>query len=74
MAGILVLYVSIRPNQKVKVSLINSESVKQAVPPSPTPTPVIIDQNSNLKLEVEKLGPDDFSGDFKLLQEVITNF
>lgn len=40
----------------------------------PTPTPVVFDQSSNLKSELEKSTPGDFSADFNNLQKILTQF
>lgn len=38
------------------------------VTPIPTPPPVVIDKNSNLLEEVDKMSPEDFSSDFLQLK------
>lgn len=51
---------------------LKSENVDILAPPlspTPKPVPVVFDGNTNLKLELEKLTPQDFSEDFKNLKE-----
>lgn len=42
-----------------------------AITSTPTPIPINISQSSNLETETEKLTPEDFSGDFKMLKEEV---
>ncbi|OGE70937.1 hypothetical protein A2617_03765 [Candidatus Daviesbacteria bacterium RIFOXYD1_FULL_41_10] len=40
----------------------------------PTPTPITLDKTSNLENELEKLAPDSFTEDFKLLKKETNRF
>ncbi len=40
---------------------------------TPTPTPIILNKSSDLLEEINKLTPEDFSVDFKLLRENSSN-
>lgn len=72
--GILIYYVSIHGRQTVRVNLVKSGSVLPTTLLSPTPSPIVVDPNSNLKVEVKKLDPADFSPDFEQLKKEINNF
>ena len=62
--------------RKVNQSLI---SANLQIPGSsaafqPTPTPITLDKTSNLENELEKLAPDSFTEDFKLLKKETNRF
>lgn len=61
---------------KVKMPTLGSNNLTTPTqPPStPTPIPIIIDSSSNLREEVDKLTPEDFSPDFKVLKEEAQKF
>lgn len=59
---------------KIVSSQVSSRNEVVLTPASiPTPTPIIIDKNSNLEEETEKLTPEDFSEDFKNLKQEASN-
>ena len=42
--------------------------------PTPTPTPLIVDKTTDLKMELSKLTPSDFTGDFQNLKDHTVKF
>lgn len=75
MITVLVIYASIHPNQIQKINFIQGKNIISPTPsPTPIPTPIILNEKSDLKRELEKLTPSDFSGDFKFLKEETSKF
>lgn len=75
---VVIYYVSIQQQSKNGISKINliqsANSVTPTVTVTPTMVPVVLDKNSNLEEEVDKLIPEDFSQDFNKLKEEVNSF
>lgn len=72
--GVFLLFKSNLSSSKISPNLQSGNVLIPTPTPTPTPTPPVFDKNSNLEEEIEKLTPEDFSEDFKLLKEEASSF
>ena len=70
LVGVTLIFVS---NFTHSNNLTTQQFTNQTVPLTPTPLPTLtpINENSNLKEEIKKLTPEDFSKDFDNLKQTL---
>lgn len=53
------------------VPKLESKNLKASPAPSPSPSPLVIDGNTDLEKLNNTLTPEDFSGDYSTLKEIL---
>ncbi|MBI4039894.1 hypothetical protein HY389_00890 [Candidatus Daviesbacteria bacterium] len=73
--GLIIWWINQPQDSQLKSILLESGNTKTSPTPAPSLTPLImIDQNTNLSDEAQKLTPEDFSNDFTRLKNQAGSF